>query len=122
MGKFRGGYNALSHLSKEQKNAGVITFSSGNHAQAVSLSATILNVDATVIMPKDAPSMKMTATKSYGGNVILYDRYKEDRYEIAKNLQQRTGLTLISPFDDKYVIAGQGTTAKELFEQSTILE
>lgn len=114
--KFRGGYNALSHLTPEERSAGVLTFSSGNHAQAIALSAQLLGCQATIIMPHDAPALKVSATKGYGGNVIFYDRYKEDRSEIARALQEKDGACFVPPYDDKYVIAGQGTAGKELFE------
>jgi threonine dehydratase len=115
--KFRGAFNALSKLQAEQRRAGVATFSSGNHAQAVALSASLLNVPATIVMPHDAPAAKMAATREYGGAVVLYDRYKDDREEIARVLAQQRGLTLIPPYDHPDVIAGQGTAAKELFEE-----
>ena len=124
--KFRGGYNALSHLKKgkddneiqqQQKQQSVVTYSSGNHAQAVALSASLLNMEATIIMPHDAPKNKVEATKGYGGNVIFYDRYKEDRVAIAKDLQTRIGAHIIPPYDHKHVIAGQGTAGKELIEE-----
>ncbi len=115
--KFRGAFNALSKLQAEQRRAGVATFSSGNHAQAVALSASLLNVPATIVMPHDAPAAKMAATREYGGAVVLYDRYTDDREEIARVLAQKRGLTLIPPYDHPDVIAGQGTAAKELFEE-----
>jgi threonine dehydratase len=115
--KFRGAFNALSKLQAEQRRAGVAAFSSGNHAQAVALSASLLNVPATIVMPHDAPAAKMAATREYGGAVVLYDRYTDDREEIARVLAQKRGLTLIPPYDHPDVIAGQGTAAKELFEE-----
>ncbi|CAB9510270.1 L-threo-3-hydroxyaspartate ammonia-lyase [Seminavis robusta] len=114
--KFRGGYNALSHLSAKQRDAGVLTFSSGNHAQAIALSSKILGCKSTVIMPEDAPKLKVAATKGYGATVISYDRYKEDREALARDLQEKEGAVFVPPYDDKYVIAGQGTSAKELIE------
>lgn len=116
--KFRGAFNALSLLSDAQRKAGVITFSSGNHAQAVALAAKLLGVKATIVMPKDAPAAKMAATRGYGGNVVLYDRYKEDREQIARGLAEKGGLALIPPYDHHDVIAGQGTAAKELIEET----
>ena len=95
----------------------MITFSSGNHAQAIALSAKLLGIPATIIMPEDAPTAKMQATKGYGGRVILYNRYTQDREEIGQKLAQEEGLTLIPPYDHPHVIAGQGTAAKELFEE-----
>jgi threo-3-hydroxy-L-aspartate ammonia-lyase len=115
--KFRGGYNALSHLSEKQRQSGVLTFSSGNHAQAIALSSKLLGCKSTIIMPEDAPALKVAATKGYGGNVISYDRYKEDRDDIARALQTKEGAVFVPPYDDKYVIAGQGTSAKELLEE-----
>ena len=115
--KFRGGFNALSRLDAAQRKAGVVTFSSGNHAQAIALSARILGIPATIIMPEDAPAAKLAATRGYGGRVITYDRYTNDREQIGRELAARDGLTLIPPFDHPDVIAGQGTAARELFEE-----
>ena len=115
--KFRGGFNALSQFSPEQRKAGVVAFSSGNHAQAVALSARLLNIPATIIMPQDAPEAKVAATKGYGGNVVMYDRYTEDREQIGRELAEKHGLTLIPPYDHPDVLCGQGTAAKELFEE-----
>lgn len=115
--KFRGAFNALSRFNEEQRRAGVVTFSSGNHAQAIALSASLLGMPATIVMPHDAPAAKVAATKGYGGNVVIYDRYKDDREQIGRDLAQKHGLTLIPPYDHPDVIAGQGTAAKELFEE-----
>lgn len=115
--KFRGAFNALSKFDERQRKAGVVTFSSGNHAQAIALSAKILGINATIIMPNDAPAAKVAATRGYGGNVVLYDRFTEDREQIGRNLAEKHGLTLIPPYDHPDVIAGQGTAAKELFEE-----
>ena len=115
--KFRGAYNALMKFSPEQRRAGVVAFSSGNHAQAIALSAKLLGIPATIVMPQDAPAAKVAATRGYGGNVVLYDRYTEDREQIGRDLAQKHGLTLIPPYDHPDVIAGQGTAAKELFEE-----
>jgi len=115
--KFRGAFNALSKFNEEQRRAGVVTFSSGNHAQAIALSASLLGMAATIVMPHDAPATKVAATRGYGGNVVIYDRYKEDREQIGRDLAQKHGLTLIPPYDHPDVIAGQGTAAKELFEE-----
>ncbi len=120
--KFRGAFNALSRFSDEQRRAGVVAFSSGNHAQAVALSAKLLDMPATIVMPQDAPESKVAATKEYGGNVVLYDRYKEDREQITRALAQQHGMTLIPPYDHPDVIAGQGTAAKELFEDAGSLD
>jgi threonine dehydratase len=115
--KFRGAFNALSRFTPEQRKAGVVAFSSGNHAQAIALSARLLGIPATIVMPHDAPAAKVAATKGYGGNVVVYDRYTEDREQIGRDLAARHGLTLIPPYDHADVIAGQGTAAKELFEE-----
>lgn len=115
--KFRGAYNALARFDAEQRRAGVVAFSSGNHAQAIALSARLMGIPATIVMPLDAPAAKVAATRGYGAEVVLYDRYKEDREEIGRNLAQQKGMTLIPPYDHADVIAGQGTAAKELFEE-----
>ena len=120
--KFRGAFNALSKFDEQQRRSGVVAFSSGNHAQAIALSAKLLGVPATIIMPHDAPAAKMAATKGYGGNIVTYDRYKEDREEIGRDLARRHGLTLIPPYDHPDIIAGQGTAAKELFEEVGALD
>ncbi len=116
--KFRGGYNAVSRLSAEQRKAGVVAFSSGNHAQAVALASRLLGVSATIVMPLDAPAAKKAATEGYGARVVSYDRMTQDREEVARELVQRDGLTLIPPFDHPDVIAGQGTAVKELLEDA----
>ena len=115
--KFRGAFNALSNFDERQRRAGVVTYSSGNHAQAIALSASLLGIPATIVMPHDAPAAKMAATRGYGGNVVIYDRYTEDREQIGRALAEKHGLTLIPPYDHPHVIAGQGTAAKELFEE-----
>ncbi|HCB1915929.1 TPA: threo-3-hydroxy-L-aspartate ammonia-lyase [Citrobacter braakii] len=115
--KFRGAMNALRQFTPEQCAAGVVTFSSGNHAQAIALSAKLLGIPATIIMPHDAPAAKVAATKGYGGNVVIYDRYTEDREKIGRELAEKQGLTLIPPYDHPHVIAGQGTATKELIEE-----
>ncbi|SDV46305.1 threo-3-hydroxy-L-aspartate ammonia-lyase [Chitinasiproducens palmae] len=115
--KFRGAMNALSRLDATQRKAGVVAFSSGNHAQAVSLAARLLGMPATIVMPLDAPAAKVAATRGYGGNVVHYDRYTEDREQIGRDLAERHGMTLIPPYDHPDVIAGQGTAAHELFEE-----
>jgi threonine dehydratase len=114
--KFRGAFNALSRFDAAQRRAGVVTFSSGNHAQAIALSAKLLDMPATIVMPHDAPKAKAEATKGYGGSIVFYDRYSEDREQIGADLVRRNGATLIPPYDHPDVIAGQGTAAKELFE------
>ncbi|MER5326030.1 threo-3-hydroxy-L-aspartate ammonia-lyase [Streptosporangium roseum] len=115
--KFRGAFNALSRFTAEQRRAGVVAYSSGNHAQAIALAARLLDIPATLVMPHDAPAAKVAATKGYGGQVVTYDRYTEDREEIGRALAADRGLTLIPPYDHPQVIAGQGTAAKELFEE-----
>ncbi|AOJ15919.1 threo-3-hydroxy-L-aspartate ammonia-lyase [Burkholderia vietnamiensis] len=115
--KFRGAFNALSRFDATQRRNGVVTFSSGNHAQAIALSARMLGIPATIVMPQDAPAAKVAATRGYGGNVVTYDRYTEDREQIGRELAEKHGLTLIPPYDHADVIAGQGTAAKELFDE-----
>ena len=120
--KFRGACNALARFTPEQRRAGVVAFSSGNHAQAIALAARLLDMPATIVMPHDAPAAKVAATKGYGGNVVVYDRYTEDREQIGRDLAEKHGLTLIPPYDHPDVIAGQGTAAKELFEEVGALD
>ena len=120
--KFRGAFNAISKFGAEQRKAGVLTFSSGNHAQAVALSARILGIPATILMPLDAPQAKIDATRGYGGEVILFDRYTQDREALGAQLAAERGLTLIPPYDHPDVIAGQGTAAKELLEEVGALD
>jgi threonine dehydratase len=115
--KFRGAYNAIARLPEDAKKRGVVAFSSGNHAQAIAYAGQLQNVPTVIIMPKDAPAMKVAATKGYGGEVVLYDRYTEDREEIGRRLSAERGLTLIPPYDHEDVIAGQGTATKELIEE-----
>ena len=115
--KFRGAFNALSCFDAEQRKRGVVAFSSGNHAQAIALSARWLGMPATIVMPHDAPVMKVAATRDYGGNVVFYDRYTDDREAIGRRLAEEQGLTLIPPYDHPHVIAGQGTAAMELFDE-----
>ncbi|HCN42349.1 MAG TPA: threo-3-hydroxy-L-aspartate ammonia-lyase [Proteus vulgaris] len=115
--KLRGAMNALSQFNDQQRKNGVVTFSSGNHAQAIALSAKLLGIPATIIMPEDAPKAKIEATKGYGGHVLTYNRYTENREEIGQQLAQKKGLTLIPPYDHPHIIAGQGTVAKELFDE-----
>jgi threo-3-hydroxy-L-aspartate ammonia-lyase len=120
--KFRGAFNAISHFTEEQRRAGVLTYSSGNHAQAIALSARIAGIKATIIMPEDAPAAKMAATRGYGGEVITYNRYTESRETLGAKLAQERGMTLIPPYDHPHVIAGQGTAAKELIEETGPLD
>ncbi len=120
--KFRGAYNAISLLSPAARKAGVLTYSSGNHAQAIALAGSLLGVPATVLMPEDAPAMKVAATQGYGAHVIRFDRYKDSRHELATIMANERGLTLIPPFDHADIIAGQGTAAKELIEETGALD
>ncbi|MEK7728229.1 MAG: pyridoxal-phosphate dependent enzyme [candidate division KSB1 bacterium] len=120
--KFRGAYNAVAQLSADEKQRGVVAFSSGNHAQGVALAAALLQVPAKIVMPLDAPPAKLAATRGYGSEVVLYDRYKEDRAAIARDIQSREGRVLIPPYDHHAVIAGQGTAALEFYEQTPQLE
>jgi threonine dehydratase len=120
--KFRGAFNALSKFDERQRKAGVVTFSSGNHAQAIALSASLLGISSTIIMPNDAPVAKVAATRGYGGKVVMYDRFTEDREQIGKDLAEKDGLTLIPPYDHPDVISGQGTAVKELLEESGPLD
>ncbi len=115
--KFRGAFNSIAQFSEEQRRAGVLTYSSGNHAQAIALSARLLGVKSAIIMPHDAPASKVAATRGYGGEVITYNRYTESREELGRRLAQERGMTLIPPYDHPHVIAGQGTAAKELIEE-----
>jgi threonine dehydratase len=120
--KFRGAYNALANLSAEQKRAGVVAYSSGNHAQAVALAGSLLGVPATIVMPSDAPQVKVDATRGYGAKVVLYDRAHDDREAIAAGLARDRGVTLIPPFNHPHIVAGQGTAAYELFEETGPLD
>ncbi len=120
--KFRGAYNALSQFTPDQRRSGVVAFSSGNHAQAVALSARLLGMPAAIVMPDDAPQMKIDATRGYGAEVQLYDRYQEDREAIGRRLADERGMTLIPPFDHPHVMAGQGTAALELIEDVGALD
>ena len=115
--KFRGAYNALAQFTPEQRRLGVVAFSSGNHAQGIALAARLLGVPAVIVMPADAPTIKLEATRGYGAEVVLYDRASEDREAIGQCLAHERGLTLVPPYDHLQVMAGQGTAAKELFEE-----
>jgi threo-3-hydroxy-L-aspartate ammonia-lyase len=114
--KFRGAFNAIAQFTPQQLATGVIAFSSGNHAQAIAFSARELRTKAVIIMPTDAPKIKIDATRSYGAEIILYDRYTENREEIGQRIAKEHGLTLIPPYDNPQVMAGQGTLVKELIE------
>lgn len=120
--KFRGAYNALARFSPEQARRGVITFSSGNHAQAIALSARLLGMPSVIVMPRDAPTVKIDATLGYGGEIVFYDRHAEDREAIGRRISAQRGMTLIPPYDHADVMAGQGTAALELFEDGGLLD
>ncbi|MCV9938024.1 threo-3-hydroxy-L-aspartate ammonia-lyase [Boseaceae bacterium BT-24-1] len=120
--KFRGAFNAISALSPDQKRAGVVTFSSGNHAQAIALSGKLIGVPTVILMPQDAPAAKVAATRGYGAEVVLFDRYSQDRDALGRELAQSRGLTLIPPYDHPDVIAGQGTATRELIEEAGPLD
>ncbi len=115
--KFRGAYNTLAQFTPEQRERGVLAFSAGNHAQAIALSARLLDMPAVIVMPEDAPAAKMAATREYGAQVVTYNRYTEDREAISQRLAQERGMTLVPPFDHPHVIAGQGTAALELLQE-----
>jgi threonine dehydratase len=114
--KFRGAYNALAQFTPQQRAKGTIAFSSGNHAQAIALSARLLGMPALIVMPEDAPPLKIAATRGYGAEVVLYDRYAQDREALGKQLAAERGMTLIPPYDHPHVMAGQGTAALELLQ------
>lgn len=120
--KFRGAYNAIAKFSDEQRKRGVLAFSSGNHAQAIALSARLAGVKAVIVMPADAPALKLAATRGYGAEVITYDRMKEDREALAKKIAEERGMSVIPPYNHPDVIAGQGTAAKELIEDAGKLD
>jgi threonine dehydratase len=120
--KFRGAFNRISSLPKEALARGVATYSSGNHAQAVALAASLLGGGATIVMPADAPPEKLAATRGYGGEIVTYDRYREDRVALGKAVAAERGLTLVPPYDDPFVMAGQGTAALELLETVSRLD
>jgi threonine dehydratase len=119
--KFRGAYNALSQLGDQEKKRGVLAFSSGNHAQAVALAGKMLGIQATIVMPEDAPKVKLEGTRSHGAEIVLY-RKGQDREQISRKLCEERGLALIPPFDHPHIVAGQGTAAKELFEETGPLD
>jgi threonine dehydratase len=121
--KFRGAYNALAQFSPAQRKAGVIAFSSGNHAQAIALAARLMGMPSVIVMPQDSPAAKLAATRGYqqgqpGSEVVLFDRYTEDREAIGRRIAADRGMTLIPPYDHPHVMAGQGTAAAELIEES----
>ena len=120
--KFRGAYNAMARLTDTQRQRGVLTHSSGNHAQAIALSGRLLGVNTTIVMPQDAPAVKLAATRGYGGNIVLYDRMETTREAISANLLAAHGYSFIPPFDHEHVIAGQGTAGLELLEETGALD
>jgi len=115
--KFRGAYNAMSRLSTDERRRGVLAYSSGNHAQAVALAGKLLGIRVTIVMPEDAPAVKIEATRGYGAEIVLYDKHKEVREEVAERTARERGLAMIPPFNHPQVIAGQGTAAKELIDE-----
>ena len=120
--KFRGAYNALSQLSPDERRRGVVAFSSGNHAQAVALAGQILGIPRVIVMPADAPAVKRAAAEAYGAEIVSYDRERDDREAIGRRLSEERGLALIPPYDHPDIIAGQGTAARELFEEAGRLD
>jgi threonine dehydratase len=120
--KFRGAYNALSRLTPDERRRGVVAYSSGNHAQAVALAGQLLDIPRVIVMPEDAPAVKRKATEAYGADIVTYNRERDDREAIGRRLSQERGFTLIPPYDHPDVIAGQGTAAKELFEETGPLD
>ena len=116
--KFRGALNAVLQIPQDRRGSGVVAFSSGNHAQGVAAAAGIFSMPATIVMPKDAPPTKIAGTRRLGAQVIFYDRYKDDREAIAREIMDRTGATLIEPFDNAMVVAGQGTTGLEIADEA----
>jgi threonine dehydratase len=115
--KIRGAYNLLSQLTPGQAEKGVVAFSSGNHAQAVAAAGTMLGIDTTIVMPEDSPKIKIENTRKLGGTTVLYDRYTEDREEIAKAIVEERGCALVPPYNHEHIVAGQGTAGLEIFEQ-----
>ncbi len=120
--KFRGAYNAIKALSAQKSLKGVVAFSSGNHAQAVALAGREMKLKVVIVMPQDAPAVKITATRGYGAEVVLYDRAHQDREQITRDLAQSQGLEIVPPFDDAMIVAGQGTATKELIEEVGALD
>ena len=120
--KFRGAYNTISQLTQEARTRGVLAFSSGNHAQGVALAARLLGAPAVICMPSDAPAVKVAATRGYGAEVIFYDRLKDDRDAVARQIAEQRGMTLVPPYDDARIMAGAGTAALELVEEAPDLD
>ncbi len=120
--KFRGAFNCISQLNEDEKKRGIIAYSSGNHAQAVALVGKMLNIKTTIVMPNNAPEVKLNATKGYGAEVVIFDPETQIREEISESIQEKYGYTLIAPFDNKQIIAGQATAALELCEEISDLD
>jgi len=120
--KFRGAYNFLASLTPQQRDRGVVAFSSGNHAQGVALAARLFNIPATIVMPTDAPAVKLAATRGYGAAIVPYERATSHREEIAATIAAERGATLVPPFDDERIVAGAGTAALELLEEAGVLD
>ena len=120
--KFRGAFNRVSTLSRKQQTGGVVASSSGNHAQALALAARLCYTTATILMPEDAPNSKLTATRDYGADVILFDRYTADRESLTAELANKLGATIVHAYDDPYIIAGAGTTGREIMEEAKWLD
>ncbi|MBX3473607.1 MAG: threo-3-hydroxy-L-aspartate ammonia-lyase [Planctomycetes bacterium] len=120
--KFRGAYNALSQLDAAQARKGVLTWSSGNHAQAIALAGRLLGIPRTIVMPQDAPAVKLAATKAYGAEVITYDKHTTTREALGEQIARERGLAIIPPYDHPHIVAGQGTAALELIEESPALD
>ncbi|MBL4789270.1 MAG: pyridoxal-phosphate dependent enzyme, partial [Kordiimonadaceae bacterium] len=114
--KFRGAYNRLSHFTQDEREKGVLAFSSGNHAQGIALAARMLGMKATIVMPADAPALKVASTKAYGAEVVFYDRYNENREEVAARVAGDSGAILVPPYNNEFIIAGQGTVGLEIAE------
>jgi threo-3-hydroxy-L-aspartate ammonia-lyase len=120
--KFRGAYNKIASLPEKERAQGVLAYSSGNHAQAVAIAAHLLGTTATIVMPEDAPAAKLEATRGYGAEIVMYDRFAENREEIGAQLALERGLALVKPYDDPLVMAGQGTVALELLAEAPELD
>ncbi len=120
--KFRGAYNRLAQLSEAERRAGVVAYSSGNHAQGVALAAQLLGIPATIVMPRDAPESKLAATRGYGAEIVLYERSEENRAVIAQGIAKERGATIVPPYDDERIAAGAGTTALELLHDAGPLD
>ena len=120
--KFRGAYNRLVQLNEQERKRGVVAYSSGNHAQGVALAAQLLEIPATIVMPRDAPESKLAATRGYGAEVVLYERSEENRAVIAQRICDERGATIVPPYDDERIVAGAGTAAMELLEEARKLD